>query len=93
MNLQWLYYFSVIAEEEHFTKAADKIHVSQSSLSHAMKDMEDEFFRLLEGETDARQIRLIHGIIWLSLTTYAWDNYDAVCGAFYNGTYYLEEAL
>src|SRR5574344_1678369 len=42
MNLQWLYYFSVIAEEEHFTKAADKIHVSQSSLSHAMKDMEDE---------------------------------------------------
>jgi DNA-binding transcriptional LysR family regulator len=42
MNLQWLYYFSVIAEEEHFTKAADKIHVSQSSLSHAMKDMEEE---------------------------------------------------
>jgi len=42
MNLQWLYYFSVIAEEEHFTKAADRIHVSQSSLSHAMKDMEDE---------------------------------------------------
>lgn len=25
------------------------------------------------------------GIIWLSLTTYAWDDYDKVCGAFYKG--------
>ena len=28
----------------------------------------------------------ILGIIWLSLTTYAWDDYDKVCGAFYKGT-------
>jgi hypothetical protein len=27
----------------------------------------------------------ILGIIWLSLTTYAWDDYDKVCGAFYKG--------
>lgn len=26
------------------------------------------------------------GIIWLSLTTYAWDDYDKICGAFYKGT-------
>jgi GTP:adenosylcobinamide-phosphate guanylyltransferase len=26
------------------------------------------------------------GIIWLSLTTYAWDDYDKVCGSFYKGT-------
>ena len=32
-------------------------------------------------------------IIWLSLTTYAWEDYDSICGAFYNGLYYLEEAL
>jgi hypothetical protein len=28
----------------------------------------------------------ILGVIWLSLTTYAWDDYDKVCGAFYKGT-------
>jgi thiamine kinase-like enzyme len=28
----------------------------------------------------------ILGIIWLSLTTYAWDDYDKICGAFYRGT-------
>ena len=39
------------------------------------------------------QIHLLHAIIWLSLTTYAWEDYDSICGAFYNGLYYLEEAL
>jgi hypothetical protein len=27
------------------------------------------------------------------LTTYAWQDYDSVCGAFYNGLCWLEEAL
>ena len=39
------------------------------------------------------QIKLLHAIIWLSLTTYAWQDYDSICGAFYNGLYYMEEAL
>ena len=42
MQLQWLYYFTAIAELEHYTKAAYRLHVSQSNLSHAMRDMENE---------------------------------------------------
>ena len=42
MNLQWLYYFDTIAELEHYTKAAEKLHVSQSNLSHAIKELENE---------------------------------------------------
>ncbi len=42
MNLQWLYYFDTIAELEHYTKAAEKLHVSQSNLSHAIKELEHE---------------------------------------------------
>jgi DNA-binding transcriptional LysR family regulator len=42
MNLQWLYYFDTIAELEHYTKAAEKLHVSQSNLSHAIKELEAE---------------------------------------------------
>ena len=38
-------------------------------------------------------MRLLLAIIWLSLTTYAWEDYDSICGAFYNGLLYLEEAL
>ena len=55
--------------------------------------MEDEFFKLLGDEVSREQMKLLHSIIWLSLTTYAWEDYDSVCGAFYNGLLYLEEAL
>lgn len=42
MNLQWLYYFNTIADLEHYTRAAEKLHVSQSNLSHAIKELENE---------------------------------------------------
>ena len=42
MNLQQLYYFKTIARLEHFTKAAAELSISQSSLSHAIKDLEAE---------------------------------------------------
>lgn len=57
MNLQWLYYFAAIAETEHYTKAAEKMHVSQSNLSHAMKDLETEIGAKLF-EKDGRNIHL-----------------------------------
>ena len=42
---------------------------------------------------DEYEIKLLHAVIWLSLTTYAWQDYDSICGAFYNGLWYLEEVL
>ena len=59
--------------------------------SNGWEDMEDDFFALTGA--DEYEIKLLHAIIWLSLTTYAWQDYDSICGAFYNGLYYLEEVL
>lgn len=59
--------------------------------SNGWEDLEDEFFRLTGSSPE--EIKLLHAIIWLSLTTYAWQDYDSICGAFYNGLYYLEEIL
>lgn len=42
MNLQQLYYFKTIAEMEHYTKAAEKLLISQPSLSYAMSELERE---------------------------------------------------
>lgn len=42
MNLRQLYYFRTIAELEHYTKAAEKLYVSQSNLSHAIQELEEE---------------------------------------------------
>lgn len=57
MNLQWLYYFDAIAELEHYTKAAEQLHVSQSNLSHAIKELERELGAELF-ERSGRNIRL-----------------------------------
>ena len=42
MNLQQLRYFKTIAELEHYTKAAESLSTSQSSLSHAIQSLEQE---------------------------------------------------
>ena len=36
-------------------------------------------------------IKIIHGLIWLSLTSYSLDDYDAMLSAFYNGTFILNQ--
>lgn len=42
MNLQQLYYFKTIADLEHYTKASEKLMVTQSSLSHSINELEKE---------------------------------------------------
>lgn len=59
--------------------------------SNGWESLENDFFELTGADKD--EIKLLHAVIWLSLTTYAWQDYDSVCGAFYNGLYYLEEVL
>ena len=55
-------------------------------------DMSDYFFDLLPN-VKKEKIKMLHGIIWLSLTTYAWEDYDSICAAFYNGLIKLGEVL
>ena len=59
--------------------------------SNGWEDLEDEFFAL--SGADPAAVRLVHAVIWLSLTTYAWQDYDSICGAFYNGLACLEDVL
>ena len=59
--------------------------------SEGWEELEEIFFSLVPVDPD--EIRLIHALIWLSLTSYAWHDYDSVCGAFYNGLYYLEDVI
>ncbi len=42
MNLYQLYYFKTMAKLEHYTKAAEKLSMSQPSLSHAISKLELE---------------------------------------------------
>lgn len=92
-------YYSIVGNYDRFNlkdftldigKKA-KENISISIVSNRWEDMEQEFFALTGA--DKWEIKLLHALIWLSLTTYTWQDYDSVCGAFYNGLYYLEEIL
>jgi len=42
MELRHLRYFAALAEELNFTRAAERVHVAQSTLSHQIRQIEDE---------------------------------------------------
>ncbi len=91
-------YYSIVGNYDQFNQKRFTLDILPDGVrlsiqSNGWEEMEDEFFELLGDEVQKEYIRLIHAVIWLSLTTYAWEDYDSICGAFYNGLYYLEDAL
>lgn len=89
-------YYSICGNYDRFNLKDFRLSVGERGVdleiaSNRWEDMEDLFFELTGA--DRYEVRLVHAVIWLSLTTYAWQDYDSVCGAFYNGIYYLEDVL
>lgn len=89
-------YYSVVGNYDRFNLKDFRLTISENSIdlkieSNQWEGLEQDFFRL--SGTDPQTIKLLHAVIWLSLTTYAWHDYDSICGAFYNGLYYLEEVF
>jgi GTP:adenosylcobinamide-phosphate guanylyltransferase/thiamine kinase-like enzyme len=96
-NYDWAkLYYSIVGNYDRFNLKDFRLSIGENAVdlkieSNCWEDMEQDFFAL--SGTDPQTIKLLHAIIWLSLTTYAWQDYDSICGAFYNGLYYLEEVL
>lgn len=92
-------YYSMAGNYDQFNLKRFRLHIGDSAEEGVQLDIESnhwedvaEKFLEMTG-SDEYEIKLLHAVIWLSLTTYAWQDYDSVCGAFYNGLYYLEEVL
>jgi len=96
-NYDWAkLYYSVVGNYDQFNLGNFRLRVDPDSVeltvaSNGWESLEPDLLAL--SGADPRTIKLLHAVIWLSLTTYAWQDYDSICGAFYNGIYYLEEAL
>ena len=58
MNYNYLRYFSVLAQVEHYTIAAARLGISQPSLSNAINHLEDELGGIRLFEKVGRNIRL-----------------------------------
>ena len=50
-----------------------------------------EYFLSRIPNVNVSKIKLIHSIVWLSLASHAWEDYDSMCLAFYNGTALFNE--
>ena len=91
-------YYSIVSNYDQFNLKRFTLDIAKDEVylaieSNHWEDMEDEFFRLLDGRVSRKQMKLLLAVVWLSLTTYAWEDYDSICGAFYQGLLFLEEAL
>lgn len=89
-------YYSIIGNYDRFNLKDFYLDIGEHDIqlsiaSNGWEQTEKLFFELTGANPD--EIRLLHAVIWLSLTTYAWQDYDSVCGAFYNGLWYLEDVL
>jgi LysR family transcriptional activator of glutamate synthase operon len=65
MNLNQLYYFQTIARLQHFTQAAEELHISQPSLSYAMSSLEKELGTILFEKQGRNVILTKYGRLFL----------------------------
>ena len=92
-------YYSIVGNYDRFNLKDFRLEIGETPeagvtldiASNHWENLEKDFFELTGA--DEYEIRLLHAVIWLSLTTYAWQDYDSICGAFYNGLFYLEDVL
>lgn len=82
-------YYSLKGDYDQFNRKKFTLDIKENEVELAIKpnnweDMEEFFFDNVPG-INKEKIKALHAVIWLSLTTYAWEDYDSICGAFYNG--------
>ena len=76
MELRHLRYFVALAEYLSFTKAADRVHVTQSTLSHQIRQLEDEVGQPLFDRIGKKVVTTEAGELFLAYATRALKEVD-----------------
>lgn len=88
-------YYSLAGNYDQFNRKNYTLNISKNEVklsvgSNHWEDVADSIFTMVP-ELNEKKIKFLHALIWISLTTYAWEDYDSICGAFYNGLWHLED--
>lgn len=81
MELRHLRYFVALAEVLNFTRAAERVHVTQSTLSHQIRQLEDELGIVLFERVGKRVLLTEAGSVFLEQITPALTQVDDAVNA------------
>lgn len=76
MELRHLRYFATLTETLSFTRAAERLHITQSTLSHQIRQLEDELGVQLFRRVRRRVVVTDSGELFLSYVTHALSAVD-----------------
>ncbi|MCR5603811.1 MAG: phosphotransferase, partial [Lachnospiraceae bacterium] len=79
-------YYSIAGNYDQFNLKRFELKIEEQDVSleiesNHWEDMEGSFLEMVKDDVSKEQLELLHSIIYLSLTTYAWEDYDSICGA------------
>lgn len=88
-------YFSLYGNFDNFNVKKFDLNVSNDSVTFAIESNGWEYLanEVLGTVCNLNEIQFIHAIIWLSLASHCWEDYDSMCLAFYNGVYLINDFI
>ncbi len=90
-------YYSIVGCFDQFNVKRFELHMSEKEVTYKIAPSEWEqyeaFFLSRIKDCDLYRIKFIHAVIWLSLASHCWEDFDSMCLAFYNGLYLWNELI
>lgn len=82
-------YYSINGCFDQFNVKNFNLSISDNDVSYSIgrsgwEHLTDDLLSKIKN-VDVGKIKLIHAIVWLSLASHCWEDYDSMCLAFYNG--------
>ena len=89
-------YYSVVGNYDAFNRR--QFVLNDYGLGNYVVQMKPSNYRQIASKLTQQlpnpcRVELLHGLIWLALTSYVADDIDSIRSAFYLGIYYLEQTL
>ena len=90
-------YYSMSGNFDRFNVKEFKIEIKENSVDFEIKSngWESLTQKVLDNMKNCKveDIKFIHAIIWLSLASHCFEDYDSMCLAFYNGVELIKEFI
>ncbi len=90
-------YYAIIGNFDQFNVKNFTLEIGEHDVrfeiaSGGWEFLSESFLRSIPPqEADLAQIQLIHAVIWLSMASHAWEDYDSMCVAFFHGLLLFHE--